>query len=152
MSEAAAFQEPEEHTEVTKARHSRTNKVLATLLGLFGVIGPVVAAFISYKQAKVEAGAEIDKAHKESEAGYKAVSSPLNTMLPIVVQLAGDVAQLKAEVQVLRSQTSSAVPAPSPPMSVSPEAPPAAASPPPSLRPLLRPLPKSLHDAAEQLQ
>lgn len=200
---APDFQEPEETTEVTRSRHSRTNKILATLLGLFGVVAPVASAYISYKQAKVEFAAEVATAHKESEAGYKAVSSPLGQILPIIVAMAGDIAQLKTEVAMLRGNQTFNVPAP-PSSAMTPtlhlhalvghggglanigglgggslsvmsgvgnsdsgsgsgaSAPPAPAAPsqpddkadesPAALKPLLRPLPKSLHDAAIQMK
>jgi hypothetical protein len=168
------FQMPEEATEVTKARHSKMNKVLATLLGLFGVVGPVVSAYIGYRQSKVEAAAEIAKAHKESEAGYQAVSSPLSQILPIVVQMSADLAQVKAEVAFLRgSQTLNVPMAPNPPLQLRPMSGGLGAigtgagtgssssitsssimrkpdESPAALRPLLRPLPKSLREAAEQ--
>jgi hypothetical protein len=136
----------EEDTLVTRPGATRTNKMLATLLGFFTITAPVAASYISYRQAKVEAKTDIKSAHDESEAGYRTVSSPLNQILPIVVQLAGDVAQLKVEITQLKA------------LNMSVATPPAAAvttpalQPPAGLRPLLRPLPKSLHDAAEQME
>jgi hypothetical protein len=202
------FQEPEETTEVTKARHSKMNKVLATLLGLFGVVGPVASAYIGYRQSKIEAAAEIATAHKESEAGYQAVSSPLGQILPVIVQMAGELAQVKAEVAMIRGNQTFNIPmtpaspltpplAPplrlhpisntihvnnglsglgalgaigssgagagssssarlydssSPPVLPMTPTTPKADESPAALRPLLRPLPKSLHDAAEQIK
>jgi hypothetical protein len=178
------FPEDEDTTEVTRARHSKTNKVLATLLGLFGLLAPIVTEEISYRRAKVEASAEIKSAHAESEAGYVTLSSPLNEVMTILGQQSFEISQLKEEIQSLKSSQSvtSAAAASSPTSTlgsmhlvlhhhhhgaigtptVAPPAPsaPAAGAPEPvdsdspetEISPLLHPLPKSLHDAAEQMK
>jgi hypothetical protein len=179
------FPEDEDTTEVTRARHSKTNKMLATLLGLFGILAPIVTEEISYRRAKVEASAEIKSAHAESEAGYVTLSSPLNEVMTILGQQSFEISQLKEEIRSLKNSQSvtSAAAAASPATTtlgsmhlvlhhhhhgavgsttVAPPAPsaPTAGEPEPvdsdsgetEISPLLHPLPKSLHDAAEQMK
>lgn len=50
--------------------HRSINKLLAVALGFFGAIAPVVASYISYRQAKVEAQNDNKKTSKEAESGY----------------------------------------------------------------------------------
>lgn len=56
-------------------RHRSINKLMAVSLGFFGAVAPILAAYISYRQAKVEASTDNQKTSKEAESGYNALKN-----------------------------------------------------------------------------
>jgi hypothetical protein len=160
-------------TAITRAQHTKTNKTLGVLLGLFGVIGPVASAYIGYRQAKVEASVENKKTQDESAAGYKVLASPMNDVMKILGEQSYELAEMKAEIAALKKNQSSPLTPPTtlrglmggglggigvlgsgsgagmslppPPLAEAPAAPQVL-----HLRPILRPLPKTLQDVVQQ--
>jgi hypothetical protein len=64
-----------EGTAVVHRRHKTSNKLMAVALGFFGAVAPIVAAYISYRQAKVEAETDNKKTSKEAESGYNVLKN-----------------------------------------------------------------------------
>jgi hypothetical protein len=92
--------EGQESTPVEKAKQY-LSKEMAILLGFLSVMGPVATAYLSFRQSKIEAAAE--RAHKESAAGYETVANPLNQIMAVVIQQAGDIERLKSDVAGLKA-------------------------------------------------
>ena len=124
-----------EDVTAVMARHSRTNKTLAVFLGLATAVCPAVAGYFAYRQAKVEGTARSAENHREAAIGYRTLADPVELMTTLVQAHEKRIATLEVEVRECETHASF-----SPPPSLTP----------PALTPLVRlkPLPRTLGDAA----
>jgi len=95
----------EDVTAVTR-RHSGTNKLLATLLGLSTAICPAVAGYYAYREARIEREGENRGIRHEADVGYRTLATPLELALALGKSCDARVTALEAQVRELRARQS----------------------------------------------
>lgn len=121
-------------TAVTRRppQHTSMNKTLAVLLGFAGALAPVITGYFAYRQAKLEAKADSVSVRGEAAVGYRTLADPMELLLAFSKSHETRIQTLEAEIRECALRESIPV-APQP------------AAPAPSL---LRPLPRTLGEAA----
>jgi len=120
-----------------KAEISRMNKTLAVLLGLATAVCPAAASYYAYRQAKIESTAKTDENHREAAIGYRTLADPVEMTLTLYKAQDARIATLETEMRECQAKQSLVPPPPPSPALVPLD----------TLR-LLKPLPKTLGEAA----
>lgn len=132
--------EPED-TAVTR-RHSSTNKLLATLLGLSTAVCPAAAAYYAYREARVERESATRDTRHEAAVGYSTLATPLELALALGKSCDARVGALEMRVRDLEAKQSL-------PAAVSTPMAPSLGLAPLDRAMLVRPLPRTLSDAVQ---
>lgn len=133
----------EDVTEVIQRhRVGGINKTLATMLGIAIAVCPAVAGYYAYRQAKIQSGTETKAVRGEAAIGYRTLADPIELLTTLSHSNEVRITALEAAVRDCTAKQSIATPPAAPALKLVPLD---------SIR-LLRPLPKTLGEAAALAQ